>query len=52
MSKESNNYIKSTSDGRLYIETEDFFRQQEIKDLIEKLMDSKLFKEIKKAEKA
>jgi hypothetical protein len=52
MSKKSNNYIKSTSDGRLYIKTEDFFRQQEIKDLIEKLMDSKLFKEIKSAEKA
>lgn len=52
MSKESNNYIKSTSDGRLYIETADFFRQQEVKDLIEKLMDSKLFKEIKSGDKS
>jgi len=52
MSQENNNnYIKSTADGRLYITTKDFFRQQEIKEMIEKLMNSKLFQEIKSTEK-
>ena len=40
------NIIKSTEDGRLYIETSDFFKQKEVKNLIEKLMDSSIYREI------
>jgi len=39
-------YIKATSEGRLYIETKDFFKQPEIISTIMRLKDSKLVKEI------
>lgn len=39
-------YIKATSEGRLYVETKDFFKQPKIIATIMKLKDSKLVKQI------
>lgn len=41
-----NKYVKATSEGKLYIETKDFFKQPKIIATIMKLKDSKLVKEI------
>lgn len=39
-------YVKATSEGKLYIETKDFFKQPKIIATIMKLKDSKLVKQI------
>ena len=44
--QESTSYIRSTPEGKLYITTEDFFKQPKIQETIDKLMDSDLYKEI------
>lgn len=41
-----NNFVKATKEGRLYIKTSDFFKQKDIKDAIEILLDSDLIKKI------
>lgn len=46
MPKSKDTYIKSTSSGRLYIETSDFFKQKKIKETIESLLDSDIIKKI------
>ncbi len=48
---DNKNFVKATKEGRLYIPTSDFFKQQKVKDLLEKLLDSPLYKEIKKSQK-
>ncbi len=42
-----NDIIKSTESGKLYIETSDFFKQPKIISLIDKLMQSSVYKKIK-----
>lgn len=39
-------YVKSTKEGRLYIPTSDFFKQDRVKVLIEKLIESSIYKDI------
>lgn len=39
-------YIKATSYGKLYIETEDFFKQPEVIATIKKLRNSSIVKKI------
>ena len=51
MAEENKNIVKSTKGGRLYIETQDFLLQEEVKETIETLMDSDLIKEIDKRKK-
>lgn len=49
MSKASEkSYVKSTREGRLYIPTEDFFKQDKIKKMVHKLMNSSVYKDIEK----
>jgi len=38
--------IQSDSNGKLYIESQDFFRQPKVKNMISELMASDLFKKI------
>lgn len=40
------NYIKATKEGKLYIETKDFFKQKRIKEQIVILSNSNIAKEI------
>lgn len=40
------NIIQSDRNGKLYIESRDFFRQPKVKDMINALMASDLFKKI------
>lgn len=44
--KNSDEVIKSTREGRLYIRTEDFFRQQKVQATILDLMNSDIIKDI------
>lgn len=44
--KNSEEVIKSTKEGRLYIRTEDFFRQQKVQDIIMELLQSDIVKDI------
>lgn len=46
--KKKKDYVKATSEGRLYIETEDFFKQPKIIKQIKKLMESKTVKRLMK----
>lgn len=39
--------VKSTESGRLYIKTSDFFKQEDVRSMIDSLMDSSIFKSIK-----
>lgn len=39
-------YIKTTHDGRMYIETEDFLSQQKIKSTVDDLMSSSIYASI------
>jgi hypothetical protein len=43
--------IKSTREGKLYIETYDFFNQKKIKDTIKQLLESDIIKMINKRKK-
>ncbi len=40
--------VKSTESGRLYIKTEDSFKQAKIQDAVHKLVDSDLYRRIVK----
>ncbi|WP_343539278.1 hypothetical protein [Sphingobacterium thalpophilum] len=40
------NFVVATTEGRLYIRTVDFFKQDKIKETIERLKNSKIVKEI------
>ena len=40
------NYIKATKEGKLYIETSDFFKQERIQNDIKDLLASELIKNI------
>lgn len=51
MSENTNKFIISTREGRLYIKTSDFFRQKEIKETIQRLLKSDIIKEIDKRNK-
>lgn len=42
------NFVVATKEGRLYIRTVDFFKQDKIRETIEKLKNSKIVKEIDK----
>ena len=42
-----NDLVKSTKGGRMYIDTEDFFKQEKVQDIVERLVDSSIYKEIK-----
>lgn len=46
--KKEKDYVKSTHEGKLYITTEDFFKQPKIVETINKLKDSTIVKEINK----
>ncbi|SFC29725.1 hypothetical protein SAMN04487891_108171 [Flagellimonas taeanensis] len=39
-------YTKATDEGRLYIKTIDFFKQEKIQDTIEKILESRIIKGI------
>lgn len=39
-------YVRSTKDGRLYIPSEDFFKQDKALRLLERLLDSSVYKEL------
>lgn len=40
------NIVKSTSSGRLYITTEDFFQQEKVQETIKELLNSDIVKDI------
>lgn len=44
--------IRSTDSGRLYIKTSDFFGQERVIHLIDKLMNSSVYKKIKEQQYA
>ena len=44
--KDNEKYIKSTKHGRLYIETKDFFKIKKVKEIIAKLLNSNIIKNI------
>lgn len=41
-------YAKSTREGRLYIPTKDFFKQDKVKQMVTKLINSSVYKDIEK----
>lgn len=43
--------IHTTNEGRMYIKSSDFFKQEKVKVLIEKLENSSIFQEIEKHKK-
>lgn len=45
--RKSKSYIKSTKEGKLYITTEDFFKQKKIRKTIYDLLNSNMIKNIK-----
>ena len=47
-SSKKDNIVVATNEGRLYIRTSDFFKQEKIRETIEKLKNSKIVKEIDK----
>lgn len=49
--KMKDDYVKSTESGRLYIETEDFFKQPKIQDTIKRLLNSDIVKGIEERKK-
>ena len=44
--KNDKDYVKATSEGKLYITTEDFFKQPKVLETINKLKNSNIVKEI------
>lgn len=44
-------YIKSTIDGKLYIETLDLFSQKKVQDIINEFLDSDILKAIQERRK-
>lgn len=49
--KTKDDYIIATNEGRVYIKTVDFFKQEKIKETIKKLMESDVVKEIDRKNK-
>lgn len=49
--KEEKDYVKSTNEGRLYIDTIDLFEQEKVQEIIEAFLNSGIIKEIKKNQK-
>ncbi|MGV3610387.1 MAG: hypothetical protein ACO1N0_05535 [Fluviicola sp.] len=47
----SDEVIKSTREGRLYILTKDFFRQQKVQNMVFQLLNSDLVKDIEAYQK-
>jgi hypothetical protein len=47
----SDEIIQSTKEGRLYIRTQDFFRQQKVQKIIFELLESDLIKDIEEYRK-
>ncbi len=45
MTKEKD-YVKATDSGRLYITTEDFFKQEKVRETIKQLLNSRLIRDI------
>ncbi|HRG37216.1 MAG TPA: hypothetical protein PK289_01680 [Bacteroidia bacterium] len=45
-SENKDNIIHSTREGRLYIETVDFFKQAKIQQIINELLDSDIIRQI------
>ncbi|MGN6618525.1 MAG: hypothetical protein ACTHJ5_15230 [Ilyomonas sp.] len=45
--RDINGIIRSTESGRLYIENYDFFNQEKVKQMVEKLINSNVYKKIK-----
>ncbi|WP_294671615.1 hypothetical protein [uncultured Fluviicola sp.] len=43
--------IQSTREGRLYIRTQDFFRQQKVREIILDLLESDIVKDIEEYQK-
>lgn len=43
----TNDKIKATKEGKLYIKTEDFFAQKEIQRAIEKILKSSFYRKLK-----
>jgi hypothetical protein len=41
-----NKFLKVTNDGRLYISDEDFFKQPAVLSVIQRLLDSSIYKDI------
>lgn len=50
-SKTKEDVVIATSEGRLYIKTKDFFKQDKIKETIDRLINSNVVKEIDKNNK-
>jgi hypothetical protein len=44
--------LKSTNEGKIYIETEDFFELENVQDLITKMKHSTIFKSIQQRRRA
>lgn len=47
----SDEIIQSTREGRLYIRTQDFFRQQKVREIILDLLESDIVKDIEEYQK-
>jgi len=43
--KKDKDYITATKEGRLFIKTSDFFKQQKVKETIEQILKSSIYKE-------
>lgn len=48
MAEQEKDYIKSTKEGRLYISTDDFFKQEKVRQMVSRLIKSDLYLNIKK----
>lgn len=46
--KSKKSYARSTREGRLYIPTGDFFKQDKVKKMVTKLIKSSVYKDIEK----
>lgn len=44
--KNKDSYVKATNEGRLYIETVDFFKVDKVQKMVATLMDSGIYKQI------
>lgn len=49
--KKNKDVVKATKEGRIYIENEDFFKQEKVQHLLGKLKKSSIFKEIESKKK-
>ncbi|AKP51556.1 hypothetical protein CA2015_2135 [Cyclobacterium amurskyense] len=49
--KKNKDVVKATKEGRIYIENEDFFKQEKVQSLISRLKKSSIFKEIESKKK-